>query len=120
VPIEPTPEQLEELAKAPDRPIVMLNLNRYRDRAEYDHYTDVALKVLDRLGGRVLWYTRADQTVIGDESDEYDEVIAVQYPSPAAFLEFVAAPEIVAVLPHRRAALERAAIIRCDQPPLSL
>ena len=57
------------------RPVVMLNLNRYRERAEYDgrparrgvrdvsgreaymRYGAVAAAVLERVGGRILWHT---------------------------------------------------------------
>jgi uncharacterized protein (DUF1330 family) len=117
MPIEPTPEQLAELAEAPDEPIVMLNLNRYKDRAAYDRYGAVAVKALERVGGRVLWFSSAAQTVIGEDGDRYDEVIAVQYPSPSAFLDFTQDPEVVAALAHRRDALEKAVIIRCDEAP---
>lgn len=114
---EPDREQLGEiaaLAEAGAGPVVMLNLNRYRDRAEYGRYGEVALPVLARLGGRVLWHTQVKQLVIGDESDRFDEVIAVWYPSAAAFMAFATDPEIVAALPHRSAALERAALICCE------
>ena len=118
MPVEPDQQQLSALAalaaEGGDGPVVMLNLNRYRDRSEYERYGEVALAVLARLGGKVLWHTQAKQTVIGDDSDQWDEVIAVQYPNAAAFMAFAADPEIVAALPHRTAALERAALICCE------
>jgi hypothetical protein len=55
-------------------------------------------------------------TVIGDEDDRYDEVIAVRYPSAQAFLELAMDPRIGVALAHRDAGLERAALIRCDDP----
>ncbi len=64
-----------------DGPVVMLNLNRYRDREAYGRYGEVALRVLEKVGGRILWHADANETVIGDDSDIYDEVIAVWYPS---------------------------------------
>ena len=64
----------------------MLNLNRYRDREAYYRYAAVATTVLERVGGKVLWHAQAQGTVIGDQSDVYDEVIAVWYPSAAAFI----------------------------------
>ena len=87
-----------------DGPLVMLNLNRYRERAAYEgevpggataevpgeeaylRYGVVAQAVLERLGGRILWHARSGGTVIGEEKDRYDEVIAVWYPSAAAFV----------------------------------
>ena len=116
--IDPDRQQLDALAalaaEAPDTPVVMLNLNRYRDRAAYGRYGEVALPMLARVGARILWHTQAKQTVIGGEADHFDEVIAVQYPNAGAFLTFATDPEIVAALEHRRAGLEHAVIICCE------
>ena len=132
----PTPEQLQEvtaLAGAEgDGPLVMLNLNRYRERAlyesappggesadvtgreAYERYAGKALEVLAREGGEVLWATEATMTVVGGESDRWHEVIAVRYPSMHAFLGLALDPEIGVALAHREAGLERAALICCD------
>jgi uncharacterized protein (DUF1330 family) len=137
VPVNPSTEQLEALGAlagtAEDGPLVMLNLNRYRQRAAYvvdppggaaaqvsgleayQRYGMTALKVLARVGGEVLWTTHATMTVVGDDSDSCDEVIAVRYPSAQAFLDLALDPELTAALPHRDAGLERAAIIRCNE-----
>jgi uncharacterized protein (DUF1330 family) len=116
--IEPGQEQLEELAalaaSPDDAPLVMLNLNRYRDREAYGRYGEVALRVLERVGGRILWYARAESTVVGGAEEEYDEVIAVWYPSAQAFLELALDPETQAARAHRIEGLERATLIRCD------
>ncbi len=138
MPINPHREQLAAVAASAggdaDGPLVMLNLNRYRERAAYtedppggaspdvpgreayERYGDAALAVLQRLGGEVLWQTRATMTVIGDADDRYDEVIAVRYPSAQAFLQLAMDPQIGAALAHRDAGLERATLIRCDDP----
>jgi uncharacterized protein (DUF1330 family) len=80
----------------------------------YHRYGLTALKVLARVGGEIIWSKRATMTVVGDDSDSCDEVIAVRYPSAEAFLALALDPELSAALPHRDAGLERAAIIRCD------
>ena len=143
MPINPTREQLAAIAAIAgtehDGPLVMLNLNRYRERAAYEadppgggspdvsgrtayeRYGATALRVLTRLGGEVLWHAPATMTVIGDESDRYDEVIAARYPSAQAFLALATSSELGIALAHRDAGLERAAVIRCDdagEPPL--
>lgn len=110
----------------------MLNLNRYRERAEYEgevpggassdvsgheaymRYGAVARAVLARLGGGILWQAESKRTVIGDETDLYDEVIAVWYPSLAAFVALATDPEILAARPHRVAGLQRAALVCCE------
>lgn len=116
MPVEPDERQqaaLAERAGGPDDgPIVMLNLNRYRDRDAYLRYGMVALGKVAEAGGRVLWGAQAPMTVVG--ADAYDEVIAVWYPSRGAFLAMVADPEYAAALPDRTAGLEHAQLICCD------
>jgi uncharacterized protein (DUF1330 family) len=115
--VEPDAQQLAALADGGDgAPVVMLNLNRYRDRTAYERYGAVALEVLERVGGRILWQAEANATVIGDETDRYDEVIAVWYPSVAAFTELATDPAILEVREVRAQALERAALICCSEP----
>lgn len=137
-PIEPTREQLAEIAAAAgapgDGPVVMLNLNRYRERAAYEQapagidadvsgreaysrYAAVATSTLARLEAKILWHAQVERTVIGDESDRYDEVIAVWYPSRRAFVELATHEEVLPALVHRVAGLERAALICCESGP---
>src|SRR3954463_5791002 len=88
---------------ADDQPVVMLNLNRYHDRAQYPpgttevdtdvsgreaylRYGVVAYAAIQSVGGEILWATDAGETVIGCDHDGYDEVVAVWYPSREAFL----------------------------------
>jgi uncharacterized protein (DUF1330 family) len=118
--VEPDADQMAAIAalagREDDGPVVMLNLNRYRDRSAYERYGEVALGVLQRVGGRILWQASARQTVIGDESDRYDEAIAVWYPSVAAFTALATDPEVLEARKIREAALERAALICCEAP----
>jgi uncharacterized protein (DUF1330 family) len=117
MPIEPDEQQLAELSALAgtdaDGPVVMLNLNRYSDREAYYRYAGVATGVLERVGGKVLWHSQAQGTVIGDQADLYDEVIAVWYPSLTAFLALASDPDTLAARADRAAGLERAALIRC-------
>lgn len=115
-PVEPDAAQLAELtalaASAEDGPLVMLNLNRYRDRDAYGRYAAVALRVLARVGARIVWHAEALGTVIGTPEERYDEMIAVWYPSAAAFLALATDPEVAEVRAERAAGLERATLIR--------
>ena len=134
--VEPDRDQMAEVATlaAADRdgPVVMLNLNRYRGarrvrrdppggespdvsgRDAYLRYAAVAAAVLERVGGRVLWHTNSSGTVIGGEGERYDEVIAVWYPTVAAFAALATDPDTLGARAHRLAALEQATIIRCE------
>lgn len=137
--IEPEEAQLAAIAESAggpdDGPILMLNLHRYRERAEYDgdppgggtaevsgreaynRYGAVALGVLERVGGRVLWGAPVAGTVIGGSDESYDDVIAAWYPSRSAFLELAGAPEIQAARIDRAAGLERATLLCCAPAP---
>jgi uncharacterized protein (DUF1330 family) len=97
----------------------MLNLNRYRDRDSYQRYAAVAAQVLADVGGSILWYTPAERTVVGEPGERWDEVIAVRYPTVAAFLALVADPRIAEVRADRAAGLERATLVRCSHPPVA-
>lgn len=114
--VEPDQEQIAELTTLAqsdeDGPLVMLNLNRYRDREAYGRYAVVAQRVLEKVGGHVLWYAPAQATVVGGDTETYDEVIAVWYPSAAAFLALATDPETLEARAHRIEGLERAALIR--------
>jgi uncharacterized protein (DUF1330 family) len=125
MPVEPSPEQVAEMQAiaggADDGPLVMLNLNRYRDPAAYARYGEVAQRVLARVGGRILWHSAVRGTVIGEGEERFDDVIAVWYPSATAFLELIADPELLEARSHRLEGLERAALLRCeaaDEPVL--
>jgi uncharacterized protein (DUF1330 family) len=92
-------------------------------REAYARYGAVAFKALAEVGGRPLWVTEAQQVVIGCDHEHYDEVLAVWYPSRAAFLKMVQIPWYQESLVHRDAALERASIIACagaDEPVLGV
>ncbi len=116
-----------ELGSDCTTPVVMLNLNRYRDVADYGdgrdeqvsgrdaylRYGVVAFAAIASVGGRILWSTDAQEIVIGCEHDRYDEVVAVWYPSRAAFLALAEHPGYVDALAHRTAALEQATLLAC-------
>lgn len=127
--VTPTDERLTLTAArgATDAtPVVMLNLNRYRDRAQYPEgapdadvsgreaylrYGVVAFAAIQSVGGAILWATDAAETVIGCDHDEYDEVVAVWYPSRNAFLALAEFPGYMEAHVHRDAAIEQATLI---------
>ena len=107
-----------------------LTLTRSRERAAYPpatadanvsgreaylRYGVVALQAILSTGGRILWATEGRHVVIGTDDDRYDEIVAVWYPSRAAFLELEQHPGYREAFElHRRASLERARLIFCD------
>ena len=128
---EPTPEQLAAIAAhRPDGPFVALNLNRYRPRAAYPagtpdadvsghaayvRYGMVAVAAIHSVGGRILWATRGREVAIGCDHDACDEVVAVWYPSRAAFFRLEDYPGYREAFElHRRASIEQAVLLFCD------
>ena len=128
---EPTDAQLAAIAAhRPDGPIVCLNLNRYRARAAYPagtpdadvsgqeaylRYGMVAVQAIASVGGRILWATTSSMLAIGCEHDRFDEVVAVWYPSRAAFLAIESFPGYRhAFEVHRRAAIDHATLLVCE------
>lgn len=122
--ITPNRAQFSELASAPDEgPVVMLNLLKFKARAgrddtasgaaEYRRYGDAAVQMVEARGGKVLWAGRADQILIGDPDETWDQVILVQYPSRAAFIDMVTQPEYAQAHEHRESGLERTILVAC-------
>jgi uncharacterized protein (DUF1330 family) len=126
--IEPSHDQLQKLVAAAkdDAPIVMINLLRYRERATYppgveaepcsgreayQRYGMGITPLLAEAGGRILWFGSAKQTVIGPESEHWDDAILVQYPSRQAFLGMVTSPAYLEIGVHRAAALSDSRLI---------
>ena len=117
----PSPEQLEALRAADDgAPVSMLNLLAYRDQAAYpDHpdeqpcsgreafgrYAAATTPIIEALGGGLVFAGAASPLAIGPESERWDDVVIVQYPSRASFLEMLESESYQAVVHHRRAAL---------------
>lgn len=115
-------------AAADPSPVVMLNLNRYHERAQYPagttdvdtdvsgraaylRYGAVAYPAILSVGGDILWATDASEVVIGCDHDCYDEVVAVWYPSREAFLRLAEYPGYLEAHVHREAAIEQSALI---------
>ena len=131
--ITPNPDQFAELASAPDDgPVVMLNLLKFKARADtpavgvgddgsddqtgeesYRSYGDVAVQMIEERGGSVIWAGRAQQILIGDAVQDWDQVLLVQYPSRAAFLDMVSKPEYLEAHEHRESGLERTIVVAC-------
>lgn len=144
-PVEPTDAQLERFAATlpDDGPVVMVNLNRYRERAAYPadsavddpdvsgrdaygRYGEVALRAMGEVGARLVWGAPAPDAgpLIGsDDTDRWDEVLCIWYPSRAAFLQMIEIDWYADSFVHRNAALERAAVFPVaagDEPVLDL
>lgn len=114
----PTPEQFDALRTSDaDTPVVMLNLLRFKLRADapdegvsgeeaYRRYADPMTAFIASRGARVIWAGRVDSQVIGRGADGFHMVAVVEYPSRRAFLEIAMSPEVQAIGVHRSAGLD--------------
>jgi uncharacterized protein (DUF1330 family) len=128
--LKPIVDQLS--ADVPDgQPIVMVNLLRYRERADYppgttkesltgrqayEHYSRLTIPHLRRVGGRPIWRGDARTTFFAPAGERWDEVILVRYPSRSAFVQMISNPNYQAGTIHRTAALADSRLIATTGP----
>jgi len=125
--VNPTLDQIRqfEIETPDDRPIVMLNLLLFRDKADYgkgpeqdvtgrkaySRYSKAVMPLLFEVGGLPLWMGDARAGVIAPEGESWDEVVLVHYPARRAFLRMVKSPAYQAIMHHRTAALSDSRLI---------
>lgn len=120
--ITPNRDQFLALAESEQEgEVVMLNLLRYQDdegggagsgEQAYRRYGDQAVKMVEERGGSVVWMGKADQVLIGDESaNQWDAVALVSYPNRKAFLDMVSQPEYEKAHEHRERGLSDTVVI---------
>ncbi|NOC92869.1 DUF1330 domain-containing protein [Ruegeria sp. HKCCD6604] len=129
--IDPDRDQFEAF-KALDRdmPIEMLNLVKFRAKAQYPtahelvnagltgaqayrSYGAETAPIIERIGARILWRGVFEATLIGPADEAWDSVFIARYPTAHAFLEMVTDPVYRAAVIHRQAAVETSRLIRC-------
>ena len=104
--------------------VVMLNLLRFRDVADYSATPDLApptpitgqeayqryvehtLPYLQQAGGDVIFVGTGGQVLIGPPDERWDLAILVRHASVEAFLSFASNEDYLAGMGYRMAALE--------------
>lgn len=100
-----------------DRPVTMINLNRYTSEAGYPDgelyraYMDGLIAFLPNVGAKIIWRTPVFGRVVGDQI--LHEILAAWYPSHKAFLDLPSAPGAERNYSLRGQVVEYAAIHRC-------
>ena len=96
----------------------MLNLNRYKDEADYPSgriyksYMKVLDKLLSEVGAKILWRTSVKGIVVGKQI--IHEAIGIWYPSHQAFLNLQSSPSSEENMNLRKSAIEHADLHRCS------
>lgn len=118
--VMPTPQRaMAFFGGAEDGPFVMVNLLKFKPRAEYPDGTDAHLsgaeayarygaevrKLVEGLGGCVRYSGAVTDLMIGDVEELWDAVALAEYPSLAAFREMAMSPAMHAIEHHRKAGL---------------
>jgi len=118
--IIPTPEAMQQLAQARDTgKVVMLNLLKFKrgnGAASYNEYGRHVAKILEKIGGRVLFAGPVAQSVIGSNGD-WDAIAIVEYPSRKVFLEMGMSAEYQAIHHFRDEGLERTELYAINPMP---
>lgn len=128
--VYPTHSRVEALLAddSADR-VVMLNLLKFREKAQYAdgrasdlsgreayHLYGTAMQaIVENNGGQVLFGGDIAPVVIGEVGELWDTCVLVEYPSAAAFATLVTSPEVMAASVHRAAGLEGQLLLRLTQ-----
>ncbi len=123
------PEYAERLASTPpdqDGPVWMVNLMRYRERAEYadGRATDLTGQQADDLyapfdslaavGAEIVFFGEVETQLLGD-GPAWDRIAVVKYPTGRAFVDMQMRPEFVEHHVHKDAGMA-ATIITATRP----
>lgn len=132
--LEVSPEQGAAFFGTPEAgPVVMLNLLRFRDMADYSHAPDLApdgpvsgreaydrymrdmRPLLEASGGGVLFSGSSAGFLIGPQDESWDHVLLVRQASKAAFLAFASDPQTQRITTHRTAAISDSRLLPIQQ-----
>ncbi len=104
--------------------VVMLNLLRFRSKADYSNsehlkpegeisgeeayrlYMKYTRPVLKQVGSRVIYYGTSESFLIGPQSEKWDAILVIEHASVTKFMEFVQNKDYLKTAGHRSAALE--------------
>ena len=104
--------------RANDGPLVMLNLLKFKPGGEQRYlegYASVAMPMIEKLGGRLLYAGRLAERAHEDDAPEWDVLLLVEYPNRQAFIDMVNDPAYREAHAHRAESVERA-LLRATDP----
>lgn len=119
--IPSNPERLRQLMEpGPNGPIFMINLLKFKDRAEYKDgresslsgreaymiYGRAVTQLLPKFGGQGLFAGDVTFLALGQVEELWDEVAIASYPGRRAMVEMSLSPEWREISVHRDAGLK--------------
>jgi uncharacterized protein (DUF1330 family) len=118
--VTPNKEQLAGFLEGDtETPIKMVNLLKFKDKAEYEDgretnlsgkeaykiYADEVLGHLERVGGKSIFFGEVQRLMLGEVEELWDWVAIAEYPSRKAMLEMIINSEYQKSEEHRSAGL---------------
>lgn len=102
-----------------DGPIYMLNLLKYKEKAEYEDgratdltgaeayaiYGAEVVAHLAKVGGAPMFSARVERLMLGEVEELWDSAAIAMYPSRKAMMEMISSPDYQASAVHRTAGL---------------
>jgi len=134
--INSDPKAYAAMQKLPtDEPLHMLNMIRFKDKADYKEGSEFAAKgwtgaqayaeynrrsspIANRTGGKPLYFGMPQLTLIGAEHEKWDVIFIISYPNLASFLALVSDPEYKKHAFHRSAAVADSRLVRMAPAPV--
>ena len=129
--VSPSEEQMQGFFEAGhDKPIYMLNLLKFKDKAEYEDGRDTELsgqeaygiygqevaKLLAKHGGAPMFSAAVERLMLGEVEELWDTVAIAMYPSRQAMLDMLSSAAYQEIAVHRSAGLAGQLNIELVQP----
>ncbi|MCY3950379.1 MAG: DUF1330 domain-containing protein [Acidimicrobiaceae bacterium] len=115
-----SPERIDEMMQpGPDGPIYMVNLLKFKDKAEYEDgretdltgfeayqlYGRAVLRIIQDYGGEIQFAADVTFLSLGQVEELWDEIAIAKYPNRGALLAMSSSPEWQEAAVHRTAGL---------------
>ena len=118
--VMPNEKQMEEfLEEGNDEPIFMVNLLKFKEKAEYPDkretdltgreayaiYGAEVVKHLEKVGGKPIFGSDVIRLMLGEVEELWDQVAIAMYPNRKAMLKMISDPDYIESAQHRVAGL---------------
>ncbi|MEE2891230.1 MAG: DUF1330 domain-containing protein [Pseudomonadota bacterium] len=118
--VNPNAQQMKGFVESGhDKPIYMVNLLKFKAKAEYDDgretdlsgeeayglYGQAVAGLLVKHGGGPMFSGRVERLMLGEVEELWDVIAIAMYPSRQAMLEMLSSPEYQEISVHRSAGL---------------
>ena len=119
--LRPTTEQMTMFLEFPDdKPIKMVNLLKFKSKAEYEDqrktdltgeeayaiYSNEVINHLAKVGGKIIFSGKVKGLLLGEVKDLWDLVAIAQYPNKTAMIAMFTNEDYLVSEKHRSAGLE--------------